>query len=110
VVGLLEAAHLRPYRGVGDNHPSNGLLLRSDLHTLFDLDMLGIEPDTLRVVLRSDLKGTEYEMYDGKPLLISTAVDATALRFRWSNFLRACEGVTTVAIERQVPAHDALRY
>jgi hypothetical protein len=27
----------------------NGLLLRADLHTLFDLNFLGIEPDTLTV-------------------------------------------------------------
>lgn len=35
VLGVLEAAHIRPYRGPADNHPSNGLILRSDLHTLF---------------------------------------------------------------------------
>ena len=34
---VLEAAHIWPYRGTNDNHPSNGLLLRADLHTLFDL-------------------------------------------------------------------------
>jgi len=35
---VLEAAHIKPY-GVGGPHSSeNGLLLRSDLHTLFDQD------------------------------------------------------------------------
>jgi HNH endonuclease len=33
---ILEAAHISPYRGEEDNHPENGLLLRADLHTLFD--------------------------------------------------------------------------
>ncbi len=55
VLAVLEAAHIRPYRGDEDNHPANGLLLRSDLHTLFDLDLLGIEPKGLRVELHPDV-------------------------------------------------------
>ena len=55
LVDLLEAAHIRPYRGENDNHPSNGLLLRADLHTLFDLDLLGIDPETLLVRLADPL-------------------------------------------------------
>ena len=49
ILAVLEAAHIKPYRGEPDNHPENGLLLRADIHTLFDLDLLGIEPDHLRV-------------------------------------------------------------
>jgi predicted restriction endonuclease len=64
----LEAAHLRPYRGEGDNHPSNGLLLRSDLHTLFDLGLIGINPEDHTIVIHPALRGTEYEQYDGKGL------------------------------------------
>jgi putative restriction endonuclease len=45
VLDLLEAAHIKPYRGDRDNNPQNGLLLRADIHTLFDLDLLGIEPE-----------------------------------------------------------------
>ena len=52
---MLEAAHISPYRGEDDNHVENGLLLRSDIHTLFDLDLLGIDPERLRVVLHQDL-------------------------------------------------------
>lgn len=33
---VLEAAHIKPYAESGPNMISNGLLLRSDLHTLFD--------------------------------------------------------------------------
>jgi hypothetical protein len=51
VLSVLEAAHISPYRGEDDNHPTNGLLLRADIHTLFDLDLLGIEPEELRVEL-----------------------------------------------------------
>ena len=31
-----QAAHIRPYSACGDHRLDNGLLLRSDLHTLFD--------------------------------------------------------------------------
>lgn len=44
VLAVLEAAHISPYRGDTDNHPDNGLLLRSDIHTLLDLNLLGIDP------------------------------------------------------------------
>src|SRR5271155_3471993 len=43
---LLEAAHISPYRGLQSNHPQNGLLLRADLHSLFDLGMLAVDPLT----------------------------------------------------------------
>src|SRR5258705_4430106 len=32
----LEAAHIYPYGGADTNHVQNGILLRSDIHTLFD--------------------------------------------------------------------------
>lgn len=42
---ILQAAHIMPHRGTHTNHPQNGLLLRADLHTLFDLDILRIDAD-----------------------------------------------------------------
>jgi len=57
IVALLEAAHINPHRSENDNHPANGLLLRADIHTLFDLHLLGIEPDTLRIELNPTLVG-----------------------------------------------------
>ncbi|CAN5206756.1 hypothetical protein BH24ACT12_BH24ACT12_25700 [soil metagenome] len=47
----LEAAHISPYRGSHTNVASNGLLLRADIHTLFDLHLVTIRADdyTLRV-------------------------------------------------------------
>ena len=44
VEALLEAAHIVPYRGSDTNHIANGLLLRADLHTLFEkLSSLSLE-------------------------------------------------------------------
>jgi hypothetical protein len=41
---LVEAAHVRPYSEDGESRVSNGILLRSDIHALFDASLLGIEP------------------------------------------------------------------
>jgi predicted restriction endonuclease len=41
---VLEAAHIKPYMHEQDNHSGNGILLRADIHTLFDLDILGLKP------------------------------------------------------------------
>jgi hypothetical protein len=42
-VEALEAAHIRPYLGPLTNGASNGLLLRADVHTLFDKALLSFE-------------------------------------------------------------------
>lgn len=46
-VEALEAAHITPYLGEETNHPQNGLLLRADIHSLFDLGLISIDPETL---------------------------------------------------------------
>lgn len=42
VEALLEAAHIIPHCQGSNYAPSNGLLLRADIHTLYDLDLLAI--------------------------------------------------------------------
>jgi len=41
----LEAAHIRPYGHGGEHEVRNGLLLRSDLHRLFDRGYVTVTPD-----------------------------------------------------------------
>lgn len=48
---VLEAAHIRPYLGEKSNDVTNGLLLRADLHTLFDLGLIGVNPETWNIIL-----------------------------------------------------------
>ena len=63
VEATLEAAHIRPYRGIGSHVAGNGLLLRADLHTLFDLRLVTVLPyGTVRVA--PSLRGSEYEEFD----------------------------------------------
>jgi hypothetical protein len=68
VIDAIEAAHIVPYRGVKDNNPENGLLLRADFHTLFDLDLVGIDPGSLTVRLHAKLRD-HYGQYEGRRLL-----------------------------------------
>lgn len=41
----LDAAHIRPYADGGDHEASNGILLRRDIHSLFDAGYVTITPE-----------------------------------------------------------------
>jgi hypothetical protein len=66
VVDALEAAHVVPYLGPETNQVSNGLLLRSDIHTLFDLGLVTLNPADYRVLLSESLEGSCYEPLAGQ--------------------------------------------
>jgi hypothetical protein len=70
VKAILEAAHIIPYKGSKTNHAGNGLLLRADLHTLFDLQLVAVNEATMRVLISPQLAGTEYEQYRGQRIRI----------------------------------------
>lgn len=42
---VLDSAHIQPYRGPASNHVQNGLLLRTDLHRLYDMGYLTVTTD-----------------------------------------------------------------
>lgn len=72
VLPVLEAAHIVPYSEGGRHEVRNGLLLRSDLHTLFDRGYMTVTPD-LRVEISGRLRddwenGREYHALNGAPL------------------------------------------
>lgn len=68
IAEVLEAAHIHPYRGDETNHVTNGILLRADLHTLFDLGKLAIHEADLTVILADDLKASEYGRLHGQAI------------------------------------------
>src|SRR5262249_3712676 len=47
IPATLQAAHILPYKGPETNSVQNGLLLRADIHNLFDLGLIQIDPETL---------------------------------------------------------------
>ena len=53
---VLEAAHIRPYSDSGPHQLPNGLLLKSDLHRLFDLGYVTVDPDQRRAVISSRIR------------------------------------------------------
>ncbi|HEY0927668.1 HNH endonuclease [Brevundimonas sp.] len=82
VPAVLEAAHIVPYRGLLTNEPDNALLLRADIHTLFDRELLSIDPQTLRVVLADSLKNSPYAAYEGVEVRLPTGVTSATLTQR----------------------------
>ena len=88
VDSVLEAAHIAPYRGQHTNHVRNGILLRADLHTLFDLDMIFIDPKSTTISVDESILQSEYGRFHGKairkPVRKSLWPSVEALRFRQS--------------------------
>lgn len=69
----LEAAHIKPYSLSGPNFISNGILLRADIHKLFDSGYITITPN-LQIEVSKRIKeefqnGEEYYQYHGKEIL-----------------------------------------
>lgn len=68
VLDVLEAAHITPYLGPATNHVTNGLLLRADLHTLFDMLLLAVDPDTMKTLVAPTIEDPAYRDLHGVPL------------------------------------------
>ena len=68
IVDVLESAHICPYRGPDTNKVWNGILLRGDLHTLFDCGLIAIDHETMRVRISPRLSNSEYWSFHDKPL------------------------------------------
>ena len=68
VEAALEAAHIEPYQGPHSNDLTNGLLLRADVHTLFDLGYLAVDGATMTIHLAPHLMDSVYAFLAGVPL------------------------------------------
>lgn len=73
VVEILEAAHIKPYRGAHSNRVDNGLLLRADIHTLFDKGLLWVDADGC-VRVSKQISESEYGELSGKALRLPSNV------------------------------------
>jgi putative restriction endonuclease len=70
---VLEAAHIKPYSSGGPHVPENGLLLRSDLHTLFDQGYITVDAEQLKVVISGRIReefenGRDYYQLHGRAI------------------------------------------
>jgi putative restriction endonuclease len=73
---VLQAAHIRPVTSGGEHRLDNGLLLRSDVHTLFDRGYLGVDPNYRLHVsprLREEFgNGEQFYARAGQPIALPT--------------------------------------
>lgn len=77
---VLDAAHIRPVTQAGQHEVTNGLLLRSDVHTLFDRGYVTITPD-FRFRVSSRLaeewnNGKAYYALDNHPIHVPHRPDS----------------------------------
>ena len=68
----LEAAHIKPFSEVKAHNVQNGLLLRSELHRLFDLGYVSVRPDlrfSVSRAIKEDFEnGRDYYALDNKEI------------------------------------------
>lgn len=66
---LLEAAHIQSYLTESSNHIQNGILLRIDLHRLYDSGLLFIDTDYI-VHISSLIRRMPYQQYNGQRITL----------------------------------------
>ena len=65
---VLDACHLYSFAAIGVHHEHGGLLLRRDIHTLFDRGQLAINPVTYKIDVDADLAVyPQYASLAGRP-------------------------------------------
>jgi len=85
-LSVLEAAHIIPYseKLADRDRLGNGLLLRSDIHRLFDLHLISIDPATRTVVVSEQIQSAEYQGLRGKS--VPDDVFVKSLKFHFENY------------------------
>jgi putative restriction endonuclease len=88
---VLEAAHIRPYADGGEHEIPNGILFRSDIHTLFDRGYVTVDSEYRFEVsrrIREDFEnGRDYYKLAGARLIVpeDPAKRPDAGQLRWHN-------------------------
>lgn len=87
VMGLLDAAHLRPYGENGSNDARNGVVLCATHHRAFDKRLFGIEPSTRRLVYQGEgLDASDLGITRSSIDHLMAAPHREALEWCWSRF------------------------
>ncbi len=68
VLPALQAAHISAYRGPKSQLTSNGLLLRADLHLLYDAHLLSVRPDSMRIEVAESIGDSAYADLAGRQI------------------------------------------
>jgi putative restriction endonuclease len=79
----LDAAHIRPYAEQGEHEPRNGLLLRRDIHSLFDRGYVTVTPawhfEVSRRIRDEFENGRDYYGCTAPPLGCQTALSCSPI-------------------------------
>jgi hypothetical protein len=72
----LQAAHLRGFAKHQEHRRDQGLLLRADIHSLFDRGMVAVDPDRLVIVIDPDLlRYPQYAVLEGHRLCVPEGLE-----------------------------------
>jgi predicted restriction endonuclease len=89
----LEACHLYSYAEIGRHEADGGLLLRRDLHRLFDRGLLAVTEDGTVDVADSLTPYPLYAALHGQPLLVMPTVRQKAwLAAHWAEWRTGSAG------------------
>lgn len=112
VKNLIQGAHIHELRGASDNHTRNGLVLRMDLHRLYDWNLLAINPYTYEItihdsVLRDD---PDYIKFNGTFLKFNVEFPPhhESLLDRWSQYQQNIGKKYKNKVERDAEAKKIL--
>jgi putative restriction endonuclease len=87
----LDAAHIRPFADHGEHEPSNGLLLRRDIHSLFDRGYVTVTPahrfEVSRRIRDEFENGRDYYAMHGKLIAVPdrSELQPDSDSLRWHN-------------------------
>lgn len=87
---LLEAAHVTPYLGEYTNNMTNGVLLRADIHSLWDLGLIAAHPDTRSIWVCPTVADVDpvYQALSGhslrEPVDPASRPSSEALKHQWA--------------------------
>lgn len=84
MVGLLEAAHIKPHKYNGPEEKDNGILLRRDIHYLFDSGNLRIDVNGNVFISQPTLE--DYGRTIPERIEIPDYVNKDYIRWRWENY------------------------
>ncbi len=88
-----EAAHIKPRHAGGEPDATNGLLLRRDIHTLFDNWLFSIEPNSLKAYFSPEVLAVDKDLLhlEGKQIDLThlqMPINMEYLRYHWSEFYK----------------------
>ena len=90
---VLQAAHIKPYAYGGDDEISNGIMLRADIHLLFDSGLLNLRPDSVRkgycdvIIAENEGVRSNYRGLTASSIKLPDYVDMENIRWRYDNRL-----------------------